>query len=319
MPRNPKSRRYLLMGLGAAAFVLIVLPPVLPTYVVILLTQSMIYAIVAMSLDVLIGYTDLGSLGHAAFFAIGAFTTAILEKRYNAGFVTALFSSIGIAAGASALIGLFALRAKGIYFLLITLAVAMSIWGLIYRWASLTGGDNGISDVMRPDLGGAIDLQNHVHFHYFVLIFYVICLILIILWVRSPFGRTLVGIRDSESRMKVLGYNVWLHKYCAFIIAGAFAGFGGTLYAYFNRFVGPNDADLGMCMEFVLMVSLGGQGNLIGANIGALLITFMKNMVSVYTNRYLMILGFVYLLTAKYAPQGIMGLLRRFGRGEEVA
>lgn len=307
------------MALAVAVFVLIVLPPVLPTYVVILLSQSLIYAIVAMSLDVLIGYADLGSLGHAAFFAIGAFTTAILETRYHVGFATSLFCSIGMAAAASALIGLFALRAKGIYFLLITLAVAMSIWGLIYRWASLTGGDNGVSDVVRPNFGGLVDLQNHVHFHYFVVIFYVICLLLMILLVRSPFGRTLVGIRDSETRMKVLGYNVWLHKYYAFIIAGAFAGVGGTLYAYFNQFVGPNDADLGMCMEFVLMVCLGGQGNLIGANIGALLITFMRNMVSIYTKRYLMILGFVYLLTAKYAPEGIMGLLRRFGKGEEVA
>ena len=112
--------------------------------------------------------------------------------------------------------------------------------------------------------------------------------------------------------MKVLGYNVWLHKYLAFIIAGAFAGLAGSLYAYFNRFVGPNDASLDQCMEFVLMVSIGGQGTLIGANIGAFLITFMKNMVSVYTKRWLLILAIIYVLTAKYAPAGIMGLLRRF-------
>jgi len=136
--------------------------------------------------------------------------------------------------------------------------------------------------------------------------------------VRSPFGKTLVGIRDSESRMKVLGYNVWLHKYLAFIIAGAFAGLAGSVYAYFNRFVGPSDASLDQCMEFVLMVSIGGQGTLIGANIGALLITFMKNMLSVYTKRYLLILGIVYVLTAKYAPEGVMGLIKRLGRRQEI-
>jgi branched-chain amino acid transport system permease protein len=319
MMAQPLSSKYLLiLTLGVVVLVLVILPPVLPTYIVILLSQTMVYAMVAMSLDVLIGYTNLGSLGHATYFAIGAFATAILETKYKAGFAVSLFSSIGIAAGASALIGLLAMRTTGIYFLLITLSIAMSVWGLIYRWASLTGGDNGISDIPRPDFGRWINLSGHVSFHYFILFFFILCLVLIILLVRSPFGKTLVGIRDSESRMKVLGYNVWLHKYLAFIIAGAFAGLAGSVYAYFNRFVGPSDASLDQCMEFVLMVSIGGQGTLIGANIGALLITFMKNMLSVYTKRYLLILGIVYVLTAKYAPEGIMGLIKRLGRRQEI-
>jgi len=308
------SKPLLIMALGAVTLVLIILPPVLPTYLVILLSQTMVYAMAAMSLDVLIGYTNLGSLGHASYFAIGAFAAAILETKYKAGLAVSLLSSIGIAALASALIGLLALRTTGIYFLLITLSIAMSIWGLIYRWASFTGGDNGISDIPRPYLGPWINLSSHVHFHYFILFFFLLCLLLIILLIRSPFGKTLVGIRDSESRMKVLGYNVWLHKYLAFIIAGAFAGLAGSVYAYFNRFVGPGDASLDQCMEFVLMVSIGGPGTLIGASLGALLITIMKNMVSVYTNRYLLILGIVYVLTAKYAPDGIMGLIRRLDR-----
>ena len=113
--------------------------------------------------------------------------------------------------------------------------------------------------------------------------------------------------------MKVLGYNVWLHKYLALIIAGAFAG-AGNLYAYYNRFVGPDDASLAQCMEIVLMVSIGGPGTLIGANIGAFLITFLKNMVSVYTKRCLMILSLVYIITAQYAPEGVIGFLKRFQR-----
>lgn len=316
---QPQYSKYLLiLALGVVTLVLVVLPPVLPTYVVILLSQTMIYAMVAMSLDVLIGYTNLGSLGHATYFAIGGFATAILETKCKAGFAVSFFSSIGMAAGASALIGILALRATGIYFLLITLSIAMSVWGLIYRWSSFTGGDNGISDIPRPRLGSWVNLSSHVSFHYFILVFFVLCLVLVILLVRSPFGKTLVGIRDSESRMKVLGYNVWLHKYLAFIIAGAFAGLAGSIYAYFNQFVGPSDAGLDQCMEFVLMVSIGGQGTLIGANIGAFLITFMRNMVSVYTKRYLLILGIVYVLTAKYAPEGVMGLIEKFGRRKKV-
>jgi branched-chain amino acid transport system permease protein len=314
-----ESKKWKFLGVGVSILLLFLLPPVLPKYVVILMTQSLTYAIVAMSLDVLIGYTQLGSLGHGGFFAIGAYTTAILVTKLHASFAVSLLSSIGMAAGASALMGLLALRAAGIYFLLITLAVAMCIWGLIYRWVSLTGGDTGIMDIPRPNLGLDIDLSNPVNFYYFVLFFFVVCLILIVLLIRSPFGKTLVGIRDSESRMKVLGYNVWLHKYLALIIAGAFAGLGGNLYANYNRFVHPNDSDLAQCMEFVLMVSLGGKGTLIGPNIGAFLITFLKNMVSVYTKRWLMILAFVYILTAKYAPEGIMGLFKRFQTRGELA
>jgi branched-chain amino acid transport system permease protein len=111
--------------------------------------------------------------------------------------------------------------------------------------------------------------------------------------------------------MRVLGYNVWLHQYLAMVIAGAFAGLAGSLYAYFNSFVSPNDANLGHCMELVLMVSLGGPGTLVGAGLGAVIIVFLKNMVSVYTKRWLMVLAAVYVVTALYAPEGIMGLFKR--------
>lgn len=319
MIKRLESGKWKFLALGVIVLVLVLLPPILPAYVVILMTQSLTYAIVAMSLDVLIGYTKLGSLGHGGFFAIGAYTSAILTTKLHVGFAVSLLSSIGMAAGASALMGLIALRAAGIYFLLITLAVAMCIWGLIYRWVSLTGGDTGIMDIPRPNLGLDLNMSDPVTFYYFILFFFVFCLILIFFLVHSPFGKTLVGIRDSESRMKVLGYNVWLHKYLALIIAGAFAGLGGNLYANYNRFVSPNDSDLMQCMEFVLMVSLGGRGTLIGPNIGAFIITFLKNMVSVYTKRYLMILAFIYILTAKYAPDGIMGLLKRFQTRRELA
>ena len=314
-----ESRSWLLIVLGLVILVLVVLPPILPTFIVILLTQSLIYGIVAMSLDVLIGYTNLGSLGHGAFFAIGAYTTAILVTRYDTGFGANVLASIGMAAGASAVIGLMALRAVGVSFILITLAIALCVWGLIYSWVSLTGAENGISGIPRPDLGLPVDMLDHVNFHYFILIAFIICFILIFLLIRSPFGRTLVGIRDSESRMKVLGFNVWLHKYLAFIIAGAFAGLGGALYAHFTKFVGPDDSDLSQCMEFVLMVSLGGRGTLVGPTIGAFVITFLRNLVSVYTGRWLMIMAIIYVLTAKYAPEGIMGVLKRFRKRVEVA
>jgi len=314
-----KTRIWLLAAFGAAILVLVLLPPFLPTYFVSLLTQGLIYGIVATSLDIILGYTAMPSLGHGAFFALGAYTTAILTTRYGVGFGIALPASILMAALAAALLGLLALRAAGVYFLMITLAFAMCVWGLIDQWVSFTGGENGISGIERPSIGLPIDLSSTINFHYFILVIFIICIALIVLLIRSPFGRSLVGIRDNPTRMRVLGFNVWLHKYIAFIIAGAFAGLGGCLFTYFNRFVGPDDADLAQCMEFFLMVSIGGQGTLVGPNIGSLLITFLKNMVSAYTGRWLMIMAFVYILCAKYAPGGLIALAKRLYKRREVA
>jgi len=301
------------LGLGIAVLLIpILLPPILPEYVVILLTQAFIYAIVAMSLDVLMGYAGLGSLGHAAFFAIGAYTTAILITRQDFGFAGALISSIGMAVVISAIVGILALRAAGIYFLMITLVTAMSVWGLLYRWVSLTGGDSGIAGILRPELGLPWSMANNVYFYYMVLVFFLVCVAFFLLFVRSPFGRTLVGIRDSESRMKVLGYNVWLHKYIAFIIAGAFAGLAGNLYAYYNGFVAPSLSDLSACMLFVLMVIMGGRATIIGPIIGAVVVTFLEYGVSMYTDRWVMVFSTVFILVALYAPKGILGWLRGF-------
>ena len=305
--------RWVQAALLAALAGLVAAPPVLPEYVVILLTQSLAYGIAAMSLDVLIGYAGLASLGHAAFFAIGAYTTAIGVTQHQASFLMALILSALAGAGASALAAPLALRAAGIYFLMITLAIAMCVWGLAFRWGALTGGDNGITGIPRPDLGFGWNLGSAVPFYYLSLGLFLICLGLLYLLVRSPFGKSLIGIRDSESRMRVLGYNVWLHKFLAMVIAGGFAGVAGCLYAYFNSFVSPNDANIGQCMELVLMVSLGGPATLVGASLGAGLIVFLKHMVSVYTKRWLMVLAAVYVASALYAPEGVLGLLRRAG------
>lgn len=312
------SRSWLLLMLGMALIVMVLLPPVLPNFIVVVLTQSLILAIVAMSLDILIGYTDLGALGHGAFFAIGAYTTAILATRYGSSFSINLIASIGMASGASALLAILTLRTAGTYFLLITLAVSMSVWGLIYRWGSLTGGENGIAGVPRPDLGIGINMSNHLYFYYLILIAFLICFALILFFIRSPFGKTLVGIRENELRMKVLGYNVWLHKYIALIVAGAFAGLGGCLFSYFNNYVGPDEASLGQCMEFVLMVCIGGPGTVFGGIIGAVTISFAKHWVSIFTDRWLMVLALIYIVTAKFAPDGLLGFFSLYTKRHEV-
>jgi branched-chain amino acid transport system permease protein len=293
-----------LVGLG----LLVVLPPTLPTYVVILLTESLIAAIAAGSLDLLIGYAGLASLGHAAFFAVGAYATGILVTRHAATFGTALAVSVLLAAVVSAAVALLALRASGIYFMMITLSVSMCGWGLAYRWVSLTGGDTGIVGIARPKLAGLP--SGGLGFYYIVLVLFTVCVALLLLFISSPFGKTLVGIRDSESRMRVLGFNVWLHKYLALIIAGAFAGLSGSLYAYYNGHVGPDAVDLAHSMLFVLMVILGGPGTLVGPVLGAVIITFLEKMMSVFTDRWVMVLSAAYVVTALWAPRGLLGLVR---------
>jgi branched-chain amino acid transport system permease protein len=294
-----------------------VLPPFLPTYVVILLTESLIAAIAAGSLDLLIGYTGLASLGHAAFFAVGAYATGILATRHTASFVTAVVASVLLAAATSALVALLALRASGIYFMMITLSVSMCAWGLAYRWVSLTGGDTGIVSIGRPKLALLPVARGGLDFYYLVLAFFAACVVLLLLLIHSPFGKTLVGIRDSESRMRVLGFDVWLHKYLALVIAGAFAGLSGCLYAYYNGHVGPDAVDLAHSMLFVLMVIIGGPGTLVGPLVGAFIITFLEKMVSVFTERWVMVLAVAYVITALWAPGGLVGLLR--GRARRVA
>ncbi len=292
---------------GVAGLVLLaILPPSLPAYVVIVLTECLIYAMAAASLDLLIGYTGLASLGHAAFFAVGAYTTALLTTRSRAAFAVALAASILLAAVTSAAVGVLVLRASGIYFMMITLSVSMCAWGLAYRWVSLTGGDTGIVSIPRPRLGF---VTGGLEFYYATLVLFSVCLTLYLLLVWSPFGKTLVGIRDSESRMRVLGFNVWLHKYLALVIAGAFAGLAGSLYAYYNGFVGPNTVDLAHSMQFVLMVIVGGPGTLVGPVIGAFIVTLLEKAVSVFTERWVMVLAAVYVVTALWAPRGLLGVL----------
>jgi branched-chain amino acid transport system permease protein len=297
-------------GLGAAALAALV-APLLSAYPLTLLTQAAIIAILAMSLDVLLGYTGLPSLGHAAYFGVAAYTVGILTTEHQLGFLPCLLAGVALAALTAGIFGLLAIRASGTYFLMITLALGMVVWGLAFRWVSMTKGDNGIAGVPRPELGLPWSLGQPLPFFYFALAAAVVAWALLGLLVRSPFGMSLQGIRESESRMRALGYNVWLHKYLAFVIAGTFAGFAGVLWAYYNGFVSPVDVQLVTSVETLLMVALGGPGTLAGPALGATLIVFLKNFVSVYTKRWLLILGAVYIGVILFAPQGVLGAIKR--------
>jgi len=304
-----------IIGLILTALGLLVLPPFYASYWITLLTQMLIFAILAMSLDILLGYTGLSSFGHAGFFGVAGYAVAILSTRYKMGFLFCFVSGVSLSILISMIFGFLVAHATGVYFLIITLALGMVLWGLAFRWVTMTGGDNGISGIVRPDIGLPLALKDPLTFYYVVLVFFLMAMVLMAILVRSPFGHSLKGVRESESRMRVLGYHSWLHKYLAYVVSAAFAGFAGVFWAYFNGFISPFDMDLNASIEIVLMVILGGPGTLIGPALGAGSIVCLKNFISAYTQRWLLILGTIYILTILYAPQGLVNLLKDWLKG----
>jgi branched-chain amino acid transport system permease protein len=299
-----------------AMVVLAAIAPFVSSYVLILITQALVLGIIAMSVDLLLGYTGLPSLGQAAYLGVGAYVTAILATKYGFGLGAGFWLVIvfGILAGAAtaALFGLFAVRASGVYFLMITLALGMCVWGLAYRWNSLTGGDNGINMPGRPAFG--VSLSNDLYYFYLVLGFFAASLAALWVLVRSPFGRSLVGIRERELRMRILGYNTWLHKYIAFIIAGGFGGLAGVLWAHLTGIVSPSDVILTTSVDVLLMVVLGGPGTLVGGAIGAGVVVFLREYLATVVPWWQYVLGAVYVLTILYLPGGLIGLPARIRR-----
>lgn len=312
--RSPRSRRWVI---APAVLLLALAPPLLTSYWVGLITQMIIFAILAMSLDILLGYTGLPSLGHAGIFGVAAYAVAVLSTSYHAGFWTTFGGGIVIGTLVSALLGLLVSHVRQVYFLMITLALGMVLWGVSYRWIPVTGGDNGISGIPRLEAHAGLPMSGAVPFCYVSLLVLLACGALMMLFVSSPFGFSLRGIRENEPRMRSLGFNTWLHCYVSYIVSGGFASVAGVLWAYYNGFVSPTYLDLTASSELFLMVTLGGPGTLIGPVFGAGAIVLLKNVISAYTQRWLMILGTVYIVTILAAPEGLWNLAnqrRRSGR-----
>src|SRR3954464_66132 len=309
-----RSHTWKILLVVAALAAVVIIVPNTGSFIVLLVTRALAFAILVMSLDILLGYTGLASMGQAAYLGVGAYATAILATKYHFGlgwdFWLVLLLGILLSAALPAIFGLFAIRASGVYFLMITLALGQCVWGLAYRWNSLTGGDNGINLRERPKFGG-IDLANEQTFFFLVFGVFVVSLLLMYTLVRSPLGRSLAGIRERELRMKILGYNTWLHKYIAFIIAGAFGGLSGVLWAHPAGIVSPENVVLTTSVDALLMAVLGGAGTLVGGVIGAFIVFGLREYLSTLVPWWQYVLGAVYVLTIFYLPTGLMGIPER--------
>ena len=298
------------LGTAAAVGALALLPLALSTYQLGLLTKMLIFAVFAMSLNLILGYGGLPSLGHAAYFGVGAYTVGLLALKVADNFWLDFGAGLLAAALTSALFGLLALRTRGAYLLMITLALAQVLWGIAFGWRWLTGGDDGLPGVPRPAAGLPWSLAGDRAFYYFVLVFALAATVALWTVVRSPFGRALVGIRESERRMEVLGYDTWRYKYVAFVLAGVLAGLSGNLFVYYNGFVSPAYLSIVFSATALIMVILGGAGTLLGPALGAGVIVLLENVISAGTERWLTVLGVIYVLTTLFAPAGIVGLIR---------
>ncbi len=300
----------ILVALIALAAIVV---PYTGSFGILLSTRIVVFAILAMSLDILLGYTGLASMGQAAYLGMGAYLTAILATKYHFGldwtFWLVIVLGMLLGAATAAFFGLFAIRTNGVYFIMITLALSQCVWGLAYRWNSLTGGDNGINIPRRPSVG--IALSNNVSFFFLVLAFFAVSLLALYVLVRSPFGRSLKGIREREVRMSILGYNVWLHKYIAFVIAGGFGGLAGVLWAHTNGLVTPDDVNITTSVDALLVVVLGGAGTLVGSIVGSAVVLMLREYLSGLVPWWQYVLGAVYVLTILYLPTGLMGISKR--------
>ncbi|SNT02601.1 amino acid/amide ABC transporter membrane protein 2, HAAT family [Noviherbaspirillum humi] len=283
-------------------------------YYVNLASQILIAALFALSLNLLVGYAGLTSLGHAGYLGLSAYVSGWLMLNLQWGHLPAALAALAATTLMAALFGLIALRASGLSFLMITLALGQILWGVAYRWASVTGGDNGLSGLTRPSPFG-LDLGDASLFYWFTLAVFALIWGVAAVWVRSPFGATIRGTKDQPRRMSALGYNVWLIRWITFIVSGFLGAVAGLMYVYYQQFISPHSLSLANSAEMLLMVIAGGAGTLAGPVVGAALVVLLKNVASAYVDRWIMLLGFVFLFIVLFVPSGIVpGLAKAWAR-----
>ncbi|VAV90001.1 Branched-chain amino acid transport system permease protein LivM (TC 3.A.1.4.1), partial [hydrothermal vent metagenome] len=272
--------RWLVPAVGVA---LILVPFVVGTFEVSLATTAVIFAVFAMSLDILVGYTGLISLGHAAFFGFGGYVAAYTSINLTGNLLVVMPIVLVTTALLAVVLGFLSLRTTGIYFLMITLAFGQMLFGLAVKWTPVTGGSDGLAGVPAAFIGvGPFEFlfAGRVPFYYLVVAAFFVLWWFLARVVGSPFGHALVGIKDNEERLASLGYNTWRYKMAAYVLAGSVAGLAGALFVFFNRHAAPENLFWVVSGEVLLMVIIGGAGTLYGPALGAVLVRLFGSYVS---------------------------------------
>jgi len=280
-------------------------------YATTVLRDMLVFATFALSLNLLVGYAGMPSLGHAAYFGAGAYAAGIAGQRLATDQLHVTMGAAVLVAGVLALlIGALVVRSSGIFFLMLTLAFAQMVFAIAFQWTEVTGGSNGFPGVRRPSIG---ELDLSAPDRVFMLVATVFLLVTWLLWriSRSTYGRALIGVRENERRMRALGYDTTRLRLSAFVLAGALAGVAGALAAYSARFVSPSDAGIGTSVTAFVMVLIGGAGTLLGPILGAGIVLYIERVLSSSIPYAQTVLGLLFIGFVLLARQGIIGLARR--------
>lgn len=274
-----------------------------------LASEILIFALFAMAYDLVLGYAGMLSFGHAAFFGLGAYTAGIFLIRVYPSVLLALLGGVAVSSVAAFLIGAACIRRTGIYFTMVTLAFAQMFYFIAFKWTGLTGGDDGLQNVPRPDLG-PFDLGPELNLYYFILVLVGLSMIAIVRVVNSPFGKTLQALRENRDRAMSIGYDVDRYRLIVFIISGFFSGLAGGCYALLLNFVPLSSLYWTTSGEVVVMTIAGGMGTLFGPALGALGIILLRDIISNYTESWSLFMGLLFMAAVLGFRGGIMGIVR---------
>jgi branched-chain amino acid transport system permease protein len=295
-------------------------PFVLARYQLSIVTELYIFGLLALSLDLIMGYTGMVSFGHAAYFGLGAYASALLLINFAVPVPVALLAG-ALLAGAIALpVGYLSTRATGIYFAMLTLAFAQLLYTVAYKWRDLTGGSDGIAGVPKTTLWwGGPSVASPTAYYYLVAGSLLLSLLVCRGLVRSPFGRALQAIRENERRFTVLGQDPRRFKLAVFVIAAVFAGLAGALFAPFRGFASPEVMFWVLSGQTLMMVIIGGIGTLVGPVLGAMVFLVIQEVLSSYTEQWMIFTGAIFVLMVIFLPGGLVGAVRTWIEGRAPA
>lgn len=278
-------------------------------------SRVVILALAAMSVNFLLGFTGVLSFGHAAYFGIGVYGVGLTLKYLAPSTMAGIAIGVGTGALAAAVIGVLIVRLRGIYFAMVTIAFGQVFYFIAYRWNSVTGGDDGLAGWHRLpiDFGFAtLDIQsNDKALYYFALACFGLSVAIMAFLLRSPFGRTLIAIRENERRARFLGIPVDQHIWLSWVISCTFVSLAGALYALINNFADPHDLRWDQSGDFVIMAVLGGMRSFWGPLLGAALFVVLQDYLSSHTENWQSFIGLFFVLVVMFFPRGILGILRR--------
>ena len=277
-------------------------------------SRVVILALAAMSLNFLLGFTGVLSFGHAAYFGIGAYGVGLTIKYLVPSTMLGIVIGVLVAAFAAAIIGLLIVRLRGIYFAMVTIAFGQVFYFIAYRWNTVTGGDDGLSGWRRVPINlgiSTIDLNQPTTFYYFVLACFAVAAGVMALLLHSPFGRTLLAIRENERRARFAGIPVEQHIWLSWVISCVFVALAGALYALLNNFADPHDLHWSQSGDFVIMAVLGGMRSFWGPLIGAGIFVVLQDYISSQTQNWMSFIGLLFVVVVLFFPTGVLGILRR--------